>query len=287
MARVSATPAVPVPGPDQMASVEPPAPRAPLPSPYLDFTRDDWAARRDNHPLSLTPDDIARVRGLGDRVDMREVEQVYLPLSRLLAFYVNATAGLHRVTTDFLGERPAKVPFVIGIAGSVAVGKSTTARVLRELLRRWPQTPRVDLITTDGFLRPNAEPRGARTVAAQGLPGVLRPSRAAALRRGREVGYAARARPGVLAPHLRHRPRGGDRRRPAGRPHRRGPQRPPAGDGALGPADPTGPLRLLRLLGLRRRPGRPACAPGTSSASCGCARPPSPTRSPTSTGMPR
>lgn len=128
-----------------------------LPTPYADFDRDDWARLRENHPIRLTADEVARVRGLGDRVDVAEVEAVYLPLSRLLSFYVHATAGLNRVRTDFLGEPPAYTPFVIGVAGSVAVGKSTTARILAELLRRWPDTPRVELVTTDGFLYPNAE----------------------------------------------------------------------------------------------------------------------------------
>lgn len=137
-------------------------PVPPLPSPYLELSREEWAHLREEHPMSLTADEVARVRGLGDRVDVREVEDVYLPLSRLLTFYVEATRGLHQVTSSFLGEKGAKMPFVIGVAGSVAVGKSTTARILQELLLRWPDTPRVELVTTDGFLYPNAvlEERG-------------------------------------------------------------------------------------------------------------------------------
>jgi len=113
---------------------------------------------------------VARLRGLGDRLDLHEVEQVYLPLSRLLNFYVGATAGLHRVTTDFLREQPERTPFVIGVAGSVAVGKSTTSRILRELLARWPGTPRVELITTDGFLYPNAELERRGLLQRKGFP---------------------------------------------------------------------------------------------------------------------
>ena len=142
----------------------------PLPSPYVELTRDDWARLRDSHPIDLTSDDVRRLSGLGERIDLAEVEDVYLPLSRLLNFYAGATSSLHRITSDFLEERPAKTPFIIGVAGSVAVGKSTTARVLRELLRRWPDTPRVELITTDGFLFPNAELQRRGIMDRKGFP---------------------------------------------------------------------------------------------------------------------
>jgi type I pantothenate kinase len=124
-------------------------------SPYRIFSREEWAALRDDTPMTLTSDEVTRVRSLHDRLDMREVEEIYLPLSRLLSLYVAATQRLFIVQQHFLGTADAKVPYIIGVAGSVAVGKSTTARVLQALLARWPNVPTVDLVTTDGFLYPN------------------------------------------------------------------------------------------------------------------------------------
>src|SRR5690349_19930575 len=123
---------------------------------FLTFSRDEWARLRNNTPLTLSDADLQTLRGLNDILDMQEVVDIYLPLSRLLSLHVAATRTLHRVTSTFLGDDSAHVPFVIGLAGSVAVGKSTTSRILRALLARWPDHPAVDLITTDGFLFPNA-----------------------------------------------------------------------------------------------------------------------------------
>ena len=124
-------------------------------SPFVDFTRAEWARLRASTPLTLTDSDLTTLRGINERIDLDEVAAIYLPLSRLLNLHVAAAQALHQTTDTFLGTPPEQVPYVIGIAGSVAVGKSTTARILQSLLARWPSHPRVDLVTTDSFLHPN------------------------------------------------------------------------------------------------------------------------------------
>ncbi|MCW2284240.1 type I pantothenate kinase [Rhodoblastus acidophilus] len=138
-------------------------------SPYRRFTRDEWAGLRADTPMTLTIDDLHRLQSINDPISMDEVAAIYLPLSRLLALYVAATQGLFKATQRFLGA-DGKVPYIIGVAGSVAVGKSTTARVLQALLSRWPNTPKVDLITTDGFLLPNAQLKRQRLMDRKGFP---------------------------------------------------------------------------------------------------------------------
>jgi type I pantothenate kinase len=125
-------------------------------SPFRVFSRGEWAALRKDTPMTLTSDEVMRLRSLHDRLDIKEVEDIYLALSRLLSMYVAATQRLFRAQQAFLATEDTKMPFIIGVAGSVAVGKSTTARVLQALLARWPNVPKVDLVTTDGFLYPNA-----------------------------------------------------------------------------------------------------------------------------------
>lgn len=137
---------------------------------YLQFTKDEWSRLRAATPLTLTEQDLAELRGINERLSLDEVAQVYLPLSRLLNLYVAATQNLRQTTDTFLGSLPAPVPYVIAIAGSVAVGKSTTARVVQALLSRWPNHPKVDLITTDGFLLPNQVLQSRGLMARKGFP---------------------------------------------------------------------------------------------------------------------
>ncbi len=139
-------------------------------SPYRHFSRVEWASLRADTPLTLTLDDLARLKSVGDPISLEEVIEIYLPLSRLLALYVAATQGLFKATQRFLGAEDGKVPYIIGVAGSVAVGKSTTARILRALLSRWPNTPKVELVTTDGFLLPNAVLEREGLMEKKGFP---------------------------------------------------------------------------------------------------------------------
>ncbi len=124
-------------------------------SPYINFAREEWERLREATPLSLSEEDLTKLQGINEHLSLKEITEIYLPLSRLMSLYVEATQQLHGATNKFLGNQTEKVPYIIGIAGSVAVGKSTTARILQALLSRWPNHPKVALVTTDGFLYPN------------------------------------------------------------------------------------------------------------------------------------
>jgi type I pantothenate kinase len=139
-------------------------------SPYRTFTREQWAELRNGTPMTLDEKDLERLSGLMERVSASEVEEIYLPLSRLISLHVEASQSLHTVRNRFLGKKDTKTPFILGMAGSVAVGKSTAARVLQALLSRWNAHRRVDLVPTDGFLLPNAELEARGLMARKGFP---------------------------------------------------------------------------------------------------------------------
>ncbi len=168
-------------------------------SPFRRFSTAEWEARGAGEAMTLTATDVDRLRSLSDPISLEEVERVYLPLSRLLSLRVEAAQELHAVTQDFLDIEEHKVPFVIGIAGSVAVGKSTTARVLHALLQRWPSSPKVDLVTTDGFLHPNAVLAERGLMRRKGFPESYDRARLV-----RFLGDIKSGRPRVKAPLYSH-----------------------------------------------------------------------------------
>jgi len=138
--------------------------------PYQYFSKAEWAELRADEPMTLSASDIKRLRALTDPISFEEAEEIYLPLSRLISLYVEATQELHHASSKFLGTNGRKVPYIIGVSGSVAVGKSTTSRILRALLQRWPSSPKVDLVTTDGFLFPNAVLEARKLMDRKGFP---------------------------------------------------------------------------------------------------------------------
>ena len=142
----------------------------PLTTPYLQFTRKQWAALRDSVPMTLSEEEIAQLEGINEDLSLEEVAEIYLPLSRLLNFYISSNVRRQAVLEQFLGTNGQKISYIISIAGSVAVGKSTTARVLQALLSRWPEHRKVELITTDGFLHPNAVLKERGLMKKKGFP---------------------------------------------------------------------------------------------------------------------
>jgi type I pantothenate kinase len=160
---------------------------------FITIGRDDWAALRAATPMTLREADLEKLRGINERIDLDEVTAIYLPLSRLLNLYVSASQDLARVSSTFLGTFAPRVPYVIGVAGSVAVGKSTFARILQALLARWPDHPRVDLVTTDGFLYPNAVLLERGLMQRKGFPESYDTRRLLAFLRDLKSGSAARA----------------------------------------------------------------------------------------------
>ena len=236
-------------------------------SPYRIFSAREWAALRADTPMTLTPDEVAQLRSLNDRLDLEEVEEIYLPLSRLLSLYVAATQRLFVAQQRFLGTEDGKMPYIIGIAGSVAVGKSTTARVLQALLARWPNVPKVDLITTDGFLYPNAVLEREGLMESKGfpesydLPALLR------FLSDIKAGQPPGARAGLFASHLRRDAEPVDRDRPAGHPDRRRPERAAdraAAEGRQGHSRSCPTSSTSRSIST---PTRTCSRPGTSTAS--------------------
>ena len=176
-----------------------------LESPFHRFTRDEWAQLRADTQLTLTIDDLRKLQSTHDPISLDEVVAIYLPLSRLLALYVAATQGLFKATQRFLGATDGKVPYIIGIAGSVAAGKSTTARVLQALLTRWPNTPKVQLVTTDGFLRPNAELIRQGIMDRKGFPESYDGTAVLRFLSAVKAGQHNVARSRLFAHHLRYR----------------------------------------------------------------------------------
>ncbi len=139
-------------------------------SPYMLFNREQWATLRESEPMTLTPEEVEKLKGINDELSMDEIRDIYLPLSRLLSYYVTATTSRQAAMMKFLNQEPRKIPFIIGVAGSVSVGKSTTSRVLQALLSRWKENTKVSLITTDGFLYPNAVLEEKGLMLKKGFP---------------------------------------------------------------------------------------------------------------------
>ncbi|MCB0833884.1 MAG: type I pantothenate kinase, partial [Bacteroidetes bacterium] len=146
------------------------SPSKSLLSPFSEFSRSEWSRLRANTPLTLSAAELEELRGINVKISLKEVEEIYLPLSRLLNLYVGATQELHKTADTFIGKKSPKIPYIIAIAGSVAVGKSTTARILQALLARWPNHPKVDLVTTDGFLYPNRVLENKGMMLRKGFP---------------------------------------------------------------------------------------------------------------------